>query len=143
MILAIHTLFCFVIATLFFIQQVLRNAVSKTYNRISDLRKEITSLKRNISSAEVAANEAKAEVDAAESKLALVDGEPVIGENPARLNRLKLRAEKAKDEVVSIQESVEAKEALLSRATDENEVIDVKFAMVNSLETPFLIKGDT
>lgn len=103
--------------------EVLRNAVSKTYNRISDLRKEITSLKRNISSAEVAANEAKAEVDAAESKLALVDGEPVIGENPARLNRLKLRAEKAKDEVVSIQESVEAKEALLARATDENEAL--------------------
>jgi nuclear cap-binding protein subunit 1 len=138
-----HTLFRFVISTLFSIEQVLRNAVSKTYNRISDLRKEILSLKKNISSAEVAVNEAKAEIDAAESKLALVDGEPVLGENPVRLNRLKSRAEKAQEELVSIQESVEAKEALLGRATDENEVIDVKFSVVNSLETFFLIKGDT
>ncbi|MCI44537.1 nuclear cap-binding protein subunit 1-like, partial [Trifolium medium] len=76
---------------------------------------------QNISSAEVAVNEAKAEVDAAASKLALVDGEPVIGENPARLNRLKSHAEKAQEELVSIRESVEAKEALLGRATDENE----------------------
>lgn len=110
-------------------QQILRNAVSKTYNRISDLRKEISSLKRSISSAEVAAKEAKAEVDAAESKLALVDGEPVLGENPVRLNRLKSRAEKAKEELISLQESLEAKEALLARATDENEVIDVKFTL--------------
>lgn len=132
-----HTLFCFIVATLFSIQQVLRNAVSKTYNRISDLRKEISSLKRNISSAEVAANEAKTELDAAESKLGLVDGEPVIGDNPVRMNRLKSRAEKAKEELVSIQDSVEAKEALLARATDENEVNDVKFEMVNSLETFF------
>lgn len=132
-----HTLFCFIVATLFSIQQVLRNAVSKTYNRISDLRKEISSLKRNISSAEVAANEAKTELDAAESKLGLVDGEPVIGDNPVRMNRLKSRADKAKEELVSIQDSVEAKEALLARATDENEVNDVKFAMVNSLETFF------
>jgi nuclear cap-binding protein subunit 1 len=72
-----------------------------------------------------------------------VDGEPVLGENPVRVNRLKSRAEKAQEELVSIQESVEAKEALLGRATDENEVIDVKFSVVNSLETFFLIKGDT
>ncbi|CAK8542726.1 unnamed protein product [Lathyrus sativus] len=103
--------------------EVLRNAVSKTYNRISDLRKEISSLKRNISSAEAAANEAKTELDIAESKLALVEGEPVIGDNPVRMNRLKSRAEKAKEELVSIQDSIEAKEALLARATDENEAL--------------------
>lgn len=105
--------------------EILRNAVSKTYNRISDLRKEISSLKKNISSAEKAAKEAKAEVDAAESTLTLVDGEPVLGENPVRLNRLKSRAEKAKEELVSLQESLEAKEALLARATDENEALFV------------------
>lgn len=81
-------------------------------------------LKKNISSAEEIAKEAKAELDAAESKLTLVDSEPVLGENPVRLNRLKLRAEKSKEEVVSLQESLEAKEALLARAAGENEVID-------------------
>ncbi|KAL1352591.1 hypothetical protein HN51_016579 [Arachis hypogaea] len=103
--------------------EVLRNAVSKTYNRISDLRKEILSLKRNILSAEEAAKQAKEELDAAESKLTLVDGEPVLGENPARLNRLKSQAAKAKEEVVSLQESFEAKEALLVRAIEENEAL--------------------
>lgn len=136
-----HTLlFYLVIDTLFSVRQILRNAVSKTYNRNSDLRKEILSLKRNISSAEEAAKEVKAELDAAESKLTLVDGEPVLGENPVRLNRLKSRAEKAKEEVVSLQESLEAKEALLARAADENEVIDVKLVLANYLERVFLIK---
>nr|KYP63560.1 Nuclear cap-binding protein subunit 1 [Cajanus cajan] len=103
--------------------EILRNAVSKTHNRISDLRKELLSLKKNISSAEEAAKEAKAELDAAESKLTLVDGEPVLGDNPVRLNRLKSHAEKAKEEVVSLQESLEAKEALLARAIEENEAL--------------------
>ncbi|XP_028761163.1 nuclear cap-binding protein subunit 1 [Neltuma alba] len=103
--------------------EILRNAVSKTFNRISDLRKEILSVKKSIAPAEEAAKEAKAELDAAESKLTLVDGEPVLGENPVRVNRLKSRAEKAKEEVVSLQESLEAKEALLARAADENEAL--------------------
>lgn len=103
--------------------------MSKTFNRISDLRKEIQSLKKSISPAEEAAKEVKAELEAAESKLTLVDGEPVLGENPVRLNRLKSRAEKAKEELVSLQESLEAKEALLARAIDENEVIYVKLVI--------------
>ncbi|TKY62990.1 Nuclear cap-binding protein subunit 1 [Spatholobus suberectus] len=103
--------------------EILRNAVSKTHNRISDLRKEILSLKKSISSAEEAAKEAKAELDAAESKLTLVDGEPVLGDNPVRLNRLKSHAEKTKEEVVSLQDSLEAKEALLARAIEENEAL--------------------
>ncbi|KAH1194199.1 Nuclear cap-binding protein subunit 1 [Glycine max] len=103
--------------------EILRNAVSKTHNRISDLRKEILSLKKNFSSAEETAKEAKAELDAAESKLTLVDGEPVLGDNPTRLNRLKLHAEKTKNEVVSLQKSSEAKEALLAQAMEENEAL--------------------
>ncbi|KAK7336150.1 hypothetical protein VNO77_16683 [Canavalia gladiata] len=103
--------------------EILRNAVSKTHNRISDLRKEILSLKKNISSAEETAMEAKGELEVAESKLTLVDGEPVLGENPVRMNRLKSHADKAKEEVVSLQESLEAKEALLARAIDENEAL--------------------
>ncbi|KAF5447723.1 hypothetical protein F2P56_033252 [Juglans regia] len=103
--------------------EVLRNTVSKTYNRISDLRKEISSLQNGIVPTEEAATKAKAELEAAEAKLTLVDGEPVLGENPVKLSRLKLRAEKAKEEEVSIRESLEAKEALLARALDENEAL--------------------
>ena len=54
-----------------------------------------------------------------------MEGEPVLGENPARLKRLKTEAEKAKEEEVSIHDSLEAKEALLARALDENEVLDI------------------
>ncbi|XP_038992941.1 nuclear cap-binding protein subunit 1-like isoform X2 [Hibiscus syriacus] len=103
--------------------EVLRNAVSKTYNRITDLRKEISSLKKGVISAEEAASKAKADLEAAESKLSLVEGEPVLGENPAKLKHLKSVAEKAKEEEESMHDSLEAKEALLARALDENEVL--------------------
>lgn len=103
--------------------EILRNAVSKTYNRISDLRKEISSLKKSLALAEGDAVTRKAELEAAESKLTLVDGEPVLGENPGRLKRLKSYAEKAKEEEVSVRDSLEAKEALLARALDENEAL--------------------
>ncbi|XP_057948068.1 nuclear cap-binding protein subunit 1 [Malania oleifera] len=103
--------------------EILRNAISKTYNRICDLRKEIASLQKGVVSAEEASAMAKSELDAAESKLMLVDGEPVLGENPVRLKRLKSHAEKAKEEEVSARESLEAKGALLARALEENEAL--------------------
>lgn len=102
--------------------QILRNAISKTYNRITDLRKEISSLKTSLVSAEEAALKAKAELEASESKLMLVDGEPTLGENPGRMRRLRSYAEKTKEKEDSVRESLEAKEALLARALAENEV---------------------
>ena len=102
--------------------KILRNAVSKTYNRICDLRKEISSQQKNIASAAEVAAKAKAELDEAELKLTLVDGEPVVGDNPVKLKRLKSSSEKANEEEVSARESLEAKEALLARALDEIEV---------------------
>ncbi|GLU19292.1 hypothetical protein SLE2022_355520 [Rubroshorea leprosula] len=101
--------------------EILRNAVSKTFNRISDLRKEISSLKKSLVSAEKATAQAKAELEAAESKLTLVDGEPVLGENPVRLKHLKSHAEKTEEEEVSMLDSLDAKEALLAQALTENE----------------------
>ncbi|KAI8008074.1 Nuclear cap-binding protein subunit 1 [Camellia lanceoleosa] len=67
--------------------EILRNAVNMTYNRISDLRKEISVLKNSVVSAEEAATKAKAELEGAESKLTLVDGEPLLGENPGKAKR--------------------------------------------------------
>lgn len=103
--------------------EILRNAVSKTYNRICDLRTEISSLEKSVISAEDSAQRAKADLEAAESKLEIVDGEPVQAEKPVRLKRLKAFADRAKEEETSIRESLEAKEALLARAYDENEVL--------------------
>ncbi|KAK6923691.1 MIF4G-like, type 3, partial [Dillenia turbinata] len=103
--------------------EVLRNAVGKAYNRIRDLRKEISSLKKEVALAEEVSEKAKSELEAAESKLSLVDGEPVLGENPVRMKRLKSRAEKTKEAEVSVKDSLEAKEALLSRALEENEAL--------------------
>ncbi|XP_042497800.1 nuclear cap-binding protein subunit 1 isoform X1 [Macadamia integrifolia] len=105
--------------------EILRNAVEKTYNRVSDLRKEISSLEKAVLSAEEATAKAKADLEAAESKLTVVNGEPVLGENPARMKRLKSYTEKAKEHEVSICDSLEAKTALLTRALDENEALFV------------------
>ncbi|GJZ66434.1 nuclear cap-binding protein subunit 1 [Tanacetum coccineum] len=60
--------------------------------------KQIVQLKKSLVKAEKYAAKAQAALDGAESKLMLVDGEPVVGENPASLRRLKLDATKTKDE---------------------------------------------
>ncbi|KAK6123879.1 hypothetical protein DH2020_042370 [Rehmannia glutinosa] len=105
--------------------EILRNAVTKTFNRITDLRKEISSLKKSVVSAKEAASKALADLEDAKSKLtlALVDGEPVLAENPVKMKRLNSNAEKTKEEEVSTRESLEAKEALFARAIDEIEAL--------------------
>ncbi|KAG9136557.1 hypothetical protein Leryth_014406 [Lithospermum erythrorhizon] len=103
--------------------EILLNAVSKTYNRITDLRKEISFLKNDVVLAEKASSKAREELEVAESKITLMDGEPVVGENPGKMNRLRTRAEKSKEEEASTRESLEAKEALLARAINENEAL--------------------
>ncbi|KAJ6803538.1 nuclear cap-binding protein subunit 1-like [Iris pallida] len=103
--------------------EILRNAINKTYNRIADLRKEILSLQKGLSLAEEASIKAQKELEAAESKLVIVDGQPAPAENPGRLKRLKGYAGKAKDEEISLRESLETKEALLVRALKENKAL--------------------
>ncbi|KAL4554242.1 hypothetical protein LXL04_039642 [Taraxacum kok-saghyz] len=103
--------------------EILRNALNKTYNRITDLRKEILNLKKNVAKAEQIAAKAKAELDEAETKLMLVDGEPVVGENPARMKRLKSNTANTKDDEVAVRESLESKQALFARALEENQAL--------------------
>ncbi|XP_058083390.1 nuclear cap-binding protein subunit 1 [Magnolia sinica] len=103
--------------------EILTNTVNKTYNRISDLRKEILSLEKAVLSTEDSAAKAKAELEAAESKLEIVDGEPVHSENPGRLKRLKAHADRVKEEEINARDSLEAKEALLARARDDSEAL--------------------
>ncbi|CAA0842134.1 Nuclear cap-binding protein subunit 1 [Striga hermonthica] len=105
--------------------EILRNAITKTFNRITDLRKEISSLEKSVASAKEVALKAFAELEDAKANLTLtlVDGEPVLAENPAKMKRLKSNAEKTKEEEVSTQESLEAKEALFARAVEEIEAV--------------------
>ncbi|KAL5983841.1 Nucleic acid dioxygenase ALKBH1 [Asimina triloba] len=103
--------------------EILTNTVNKTYNRITDLRKEISSLEKAVLSAEDSAAKAKADLEVAESKLELVNGEPVQSENPGRLKRLKALADRAKEDEVKARDSLEAKEALLARACDDSEAL--------------------
>jgi nuclear cap-binding protein subunit 1 len=103
--------------------EILGNALNKTYNRISDLRKDISNITKNVLVAEKASANARVELEAAESKLSLVEGEPVLGENPAKMKRLKSTVEKTGEAELSLRESLEAKEALLNRALSETEVL--------------------
>ncbi|GFQ08491.1 nuclear cap-binding protein subunit 1, partial [Phtheirospermum japonicum] len=105
--------------------EILGNAVTKTFNRITDLRKEISSLEKSVVSAKEAASKALAELEDAKSKLTLtlVDNEPVLAEDPAKMKRLNSNAEKANEEEVSMRESLEAKEALFARAAEEIEAL--------------------
>lgn len=57
----------------------------------------------------------------------LVDGEPVVGENPARMKRLKSNAATTKDDELSIRESLESKQALFARALEENQVYSYSY----------------
>uniref|UniRef100_A0A0E0KDN4 Nuclear cap-binding protein subunit 1 n=1 Tax=Oryza punctata TaxID=4537 RepID=A0A0E0KDN4_ORYPU len=100
--------------------EILRNAVSKTYNRIFDLRKEIQTLRKGLQAAKVASEKAARELEEAKSIIEIVDGQPVPSENPVRLRRLQVRADKTKAEEVTTEESLEAKEALLARGLEES-----------------------
>ncbi|KAK9146885.1 hypothetical protein Sjap_006788 [Stephania japonica] len=122
--------------------EILRNAIDKTCNRFSDLRKEVSSLEKSVLSASESASKATADLEAAESKLSLVNGEPVQGENPVRLKRLKSYAEKAKENEISVRESHEAKVALFSRAMEENEALFVSlYKSFSSILTERLPSG--
>ncbi|OAY71128.1 Nuclear cap-binding protein subunit 1 [Ananas comosus] len=103
--------------------EILKNALNKTYNRITDLRKDIQLIEKGVPAAEEATAKAIKEYEDAEAKLEIVGGQPVPAEKPVRLKRLKGYIEKAKDEELSIRESIEAKGALLDRALEENKAL--------------------
>jgi len=105
-----------------FLPQILRNAVSKTYNRISDLRKEIQSLKKGLLVAKEASAKAIKELEEAKSVLEIVEGQPAIAERPGRIRRLESHVKNAEDKERTIEESLEVKGALLARALEESKV---------------------
>lgn len=94
--------------------------------------------------AEDTASKTKEELEAAEAKLEVVDGQQVPGEKPGRLKRLKGYVDRATEEVSSLKESLEAKEALLLRALEENKVYNLSqsllYLMKNILIYQFELK---
>lgn len=108
------------------------------------MRKEISSLERGILLAEDTASKTKEELEAAEAKLEVVDGQQVPAEKPGRLKRLKGYVDRATEEVSSLKESLEAKEALLLRALEENKVYNLSqsllYLMKNILIYQFELK---
>eukprot|EP01018_Ginkgo_biloba_P023536 Gb_13655 [translate_table: standard] len=103
--------------------EILRNAINKTYNRISDLRKEVASAEKSVQSAIEASAKAHRELESAESLAEGADTEELQIEVAAKLKRLKEAADKVKEQESSAQESLEAKDALLARALQENEAL--------------------
>lgn len=103
--------------------EVLRNALSKTYNRVSDLRKGVASAEKSVQKAIESSTKVQADLESAETFAEEVDTEELQSEATDKVKRLKAQAEKLKEEESSAQESLEAKDALLSRALQENEAL--------------------
>uniref|UniRef100_A0A0D6R296 MIF4G-like type 2 domain-containing protein n=1 Tax=Araucaria cunninghamii TaxID=56994 RepID=A0A0D6R296_ARACU len=103
--------------------EILRNALNKTYNRISDLRKGVVSAEKSVQRAIEASTKAQADLESAEALVEAADTEEQQSEAEAKLKHCKAAAEKMKEEESSAQESLEAKDALLSRALQESEVL--------------------
>nr|ATB19597.1 putative ABA hypersensitive 1 [Juniperus flaccida] len=103
--------------------EILRNALDKTYNRISDLRKGVISVEKSVQKAIEAKAKAQADLDSAEALLEAAESEELQGQMAVKLKRLKAAVDRTKQEESSEQESLEAKDALLSRALSENEVL--------------------
>lgn len=102
------------------------------------MRKDISNITKNVLFAEKASANARVELEAAESKLSLVEGEPVLSENPAKMKRLKSTVEKTGEAELSLRESLEAKEALLNRALSETEVLYISLIQQMILLFPFI-----
>jgi hypothetical protein len=61
-------------------------------------------------------------LEEAKSVLEVIEGQPVPSERPGRLRRLQAFADKAKEDEVTTEEFLEAKEALLARGLEEGKV---------------------
>jgi nuclear cap-binding protein subunit 1 len=77
---------------------------------------------KNIQVAKEASAKAIKELEEAKSVLEVIEGQSVPSERPGRLRRLQGFADKAKEEEVTTEESLEAKEALLARGLEEGKV---------------------
>lgn len=104
-----------------YIWEILRNAISKTVNRTADLRKDIENAQKGLDMARGAASKANSNLQTAQSLLDSADTEEALAQATAKAEWAKSMVEKKRNEEVSMQEALEAKEALLNRALKEQE----------------------
>ncbi|KAJ3683742.1 hypothetical protein LUZ60_013969 [Juncus effusus] len=99
--------------------EVLRNAVNKTCNRISDLRKDILSLEKSLITAEESTSKTTKDLEEARSAMEINSEETKV-EKPARVRRLEMNLERSKREDKGLREKLESKTGLLAQALDES-----------------------
>ncbi|KAJ3699924.1 hypothetical protein LUZ61_003629 [Rhynchospora tenuis] len=102
--------------------EILRNAVNKTCNRLADLRKEIATVEKAAHAAEESSLKSVKDYEEAKLISEATDGKDP-GQPPARVKRLELYAERARKDVATAHESVEAKKKSLSGAMDESKAL--------------------
>ncbi|MCO5600859.1 hypothetical protein L7F22_054976 [Adiantum nelumboides] len=100
---------------------ILQNAISKTVNRTADLRKDIETAQKSLDLARGAASKANSNLQTAQSLLDSADTEEALAQATAKAEWVKSMVEKKRTEENSMQEALEAKEALLNRALKEQE----------------------
>lgn len=105
------------------IWEVLRNAINKTINRTADLRKEVTAAEKGLLLASGAASKAFSNLQAAQALLNSAETEEAQTQATAKAEWAKSMVEKRRDDENSAQETVEAKNALLTRALKEQEAL--------------------
>lgn len=87
------------------------------------MRKGVASAEKSVQKAIESFTKVQADLESAEAFAEEVDTEELQSEATNKVKRLKAQAEKLKEEESSAQESLEAKDALLSRALQENEAL--------------------
>eukprot|EP00271_Cylindrocystis_brebissonii_P014828 TRINITY_DN36413_c0_g1_i1.p1 TRINITY_DN36413_c0_g1~~TRINITY_DN36413_c0_g1_i1.p1 ORF type:complete len:998 (+),score=280.61 TRINITY_DN36413_c0_g1_i1:180-3173(+) len=103
--------------------EILRNAVNKTCNRTTDLRKEVAAAELMLTSAEKDAQNAQAAADAIPSVDELMGEEDVEARSRAAARRL---VESTQEAAGNARDALEAKNFLLGRALQEQEALFVE-----------------
>lgn len=124
-----------------YLWETLRNAISKTVNRTADLRKEIATAGKTLDLASAAASKANSNLQTAQGLLDSADTEEALAQATAKAEWAKSMVEKKRNEEISVQEGLEAKDALLNRALKEQEGLFISiFASFCSVLTQRLSK---
>ncbi|KAL3701469.1 hypothetical protein R1sor_019491 [Riccia sorocarpa] len=103
--------------------EVLENAINKTNNRTSDLKKDIATAQKAVDAVSAAVARADSKVEAALALVELAANDDAKARAKSKLEWATLAQKKTKAEENTAQESLEVKEALLQRALSEQEAL--------------------
>ncbi|CAM6096308.1 unnamed protein product [Calypogeia fissa] len=103
--------------------EILGNAINKTNNRTADLRKDMVSIEKSVTTATAAVAKAQDKIELAQIMLESAEKEDAKLQAKAKHDWANSAMRRAKEEESSAQESLEAKQALLARALREQEAL--------------------